>query len=109
MEGRVTLRDLLHKQINPLFEDYLKRLDAEIVKNPNDEKMIDRNSRLGKNIDYRNFSVLILKFYLACDLHSHKMLIYRNYHVEDMNADVAKTLVGSFVYLTTRSHQIHAD
>ena len=71
-------------QFNPLFEDYLRRLDAETTKDPTNEKLIDRNSRL------------------ACDLHSHKLLLYRNYHTVDLTSSVGKTLVGSFVYLTTR-------
>eukprot|EP01038_Epipyxis_sp_PR26KG_P004031 gene4031-5768_t len=84
IEGRNSLRELLHEQFNPLFEDYLRRLDAETSKDPNNERLIDRNSRL------------------ACDIHSHKLLFYRNYHPEDITNDVAKTLVGGFVYLTTR-------
>ena len=83
-EGLNLLRDIMDGQFNPLFEDYLRRLDAEVNKNPTDEKLINRNSRL------------------ACDLHSHKVLMYRNYHENDITPNVAKTLIGSFVYLTTR-------
>ena len=82
--GLSELRNLIHEQFNPLFEDYLKKLDLEIVKNLNNEKTIDRNSRL------------------ACDLHAHKLLAYRNYHEEDFDSSVAKSLIGSFIYLTTR-------
>eukprot|EP01033_Poteriospumella_lacustris_P010457 gene10460-7435_t len=83
-EGLDSVRELLHTQFAPLLEDYLKRLDMETSKDPTNETLIDRNSRL------------------ACDLHSHKMLMYRNYHDFQYTPDVAKTLLGSFVYLTTR-------
>lgn len=83
-EGRIELRELMHSQFNPLLEDYLRRLDAEVLADPNNEKLIDRNSRL------------------ACDLHSHKLLLYRNYHEQDISPPIAMVLMGSFIYLTTR-------
>lgn len=83
-QGLETLRELLDQQFNALFEDYLKRLDSEIIKDPSNEKLIDKNSAL------------------ACDLHSHKLVMYRNFHLQDISPSVAKTLVDSFVYLTTR-------
>ena len=76
----------------------MRRLDYETVNDPTNEVLIDRNSRL------------------ACDLHAHMLLIYRNYLVFDMTADVAKVIIGSFIYLTTRhtwnkvtreEHRIH--
>ena len=84
IEGRKSLRKFIDGQYNLLFEDYLKKLDNEISKDPTNEKLIDRNSRL------------------ACDLHSHKLIFYRNYRNNDINASIAVTLFGSFVYLTTR-------
>jgi hypothetical protein len=83
-EGQSLVRHLLDGQYHALFEDYLRRLDAEVLQDPTNEKLIDRNSAL------------------ACDLHSHKLLLYRNYHEREFKATVATTLVGSFVYLTTR-------
>jgi hypothetical protein len=82
--GRKELRALLSVSFHPLFEEYLRKLDVEIAKNPTDEKLIDRNSLF------------------ACDIHSHLMLIYKNYHEWEYQSSVAATLVGSFVYLTTR-------
>jgi thiol-disulfide isomerase/thioredoxin len=82
--GLENVREILHTQFAPLLEDYLKRLDLETSKDPTNETLIDRNSRL------------------ACDLHSHKLLMYRNYHDFQYTPDIAKTLLGSFVYLTTR-------
>jgi hypothetical protein len=46
--------------------------------------LIDRNSRL------------------ACDLHAHRLLLYRNFQQHEMTLLSAKVLIGSFVYLTTR-------
>lgn len=84
LEGRKALRDLLQTQFHNLFKDYLRRLDYETSNDPTNEKLIDRNSRL------------------ACDFHAHMLLIYRNYHEVDMTSEIAKTLIGSFIYLTTR-------
>ena len=82
--GRAAIRELLDTLFAPLLEDYLTRLDKETTNDPTNEKLIDRNSRL------------------ACDLHAHKFIIYRNYHEGDITIGVATTLIGSFVYLTTR-------
>ena len=83
-QGQRDIRSLLHNQFVTLFEDYLSRLDSQVTKDPTNEFLIDRNSRL------------------ACDLHSHKLLLYRNFHQDEMTTAAAKTLIGSFVYLTTR-------
>lgn len=82
--ARISLRDLMTNSFSVLLEDYLKKLDNELTKNPDNDTLLDRNSRL------------------ACDLHSHKLLLHRNYNESEMSPEVAKTLVGSFVYLTTR-------
>ena len=82
--GRRALRLLLEGVVAPLLEEYLHKLDKETRNSPSNEKLIDRNSRL------------------ACDLHAHKLLLYRNSHQEELTPGSAKTLVGSFVYLTTR-------
>ena len=84
VEGRQSVRDLLHGQFSPLFDDYLGRLQKETLDDPNNESLIDRNSRL------------------ACDLHAHKFVIYRNYKDTELTPPVVKTVIGSFVYLTTR-------
>lgn len=82
--GRDQIREILRDQFDPLFEDYLKRLDAETLRDPTNESLINRNSAL------------------ACDLHSHKLLLYRNYSHSQITPGIAITLLGSFIYLTTR-------
>jgi hypothetical protein len=84
MEGRDQVREILRDQFDPLFEDYLKRLDAETCRDPTNETLINRNSAL------------------ACELHSHKLLMYRNYSEAEITPSIAITLLGSFIYLTTR-------
>ena len=84
VEGRKNVRQLLHAQFVPLLEDYLSRLEREITNDPTNEKLISRNSKL------------------ACDIHAHKFIIYRNYLNKDYSASVVKTIIGSFLYLTTR-------
>jgi len=73
--GLATVRGILVEQYSSLFEDYLKRLDAEITKDPTNEKLIDRNSRF------------------SCDLHSHKLLLYRNFHATEYTPSIAKNLL----------------
>jgi hypothetical protein len=67
-----------------LFEDYLKRLDEETRKDEHNEKLIDRNSRL------------------AADLHAVMLLAYRSTRQDEYTPQVARGIVGSFVFLTTR-------
>lgn len=76
----------LRTDICDLFEDYLKRLDHQTSSDPKNEKLIARNARL------------------ACDLHAHKLLLYRNITLERMGSDTTAvtTILASFVYLTTR-------
>ena len=83
-EGRAKIREVLHVNFHKLFTEYLERLGAEIAKDPTNEKLISRNSRL------------------ACDLHSHKLIMYRNMHDSDITPKVVSTVLSSFVYLTTR-------
>lgn len=84
LEGQINIRNKLHEEVAPLIEEYLMKLDKETSSNPHNEKLIDRNSRL------------------ACDLHAHRLLLYRNFQQQEMTAVSAKVLIGSFVYLTTR-------
>jgi hypothetical protein len=51
------------------------------------------------------FSSIAANSRFACDLHSHKLVLFRNTGGRDEelnNMTCAKTLAGSFVYLTTR-------
>lgn len=81
--GRAALRERLG-EVDALLQDYLDKLDKATALAPGDEKLIDRNSRL------------------ACDLHAHRLLLARNTHQAELTPDVAKTVIGSFVFLTTR-------
>ena len=84
-KGKDELQRVLCEQFRRLFDEYLGQLENETVKNATNEKLINRNSRL------------------ACDLHSHKLLLFRNMgRVEGLNMICAKTIAGSFIYLTTR-------
>ena len=67
-----------------LLEEYLHKLHRSTEANAGNEMFIDRNSRL------------------ACDLHAHRLVIYRNLLDEELTQEVVKTVVGSFVFLTTR-------
>jgi hypothetical protein len=82
--GRAALRARLHGEVATLLDEYLTKLDADTAAAPGDEKKIDRNSRL------------------ACDLHAHRLALYRNVLQEALTPGAAKVLVGSFVFLTTR-------
>lgn len=87
-DGLQRLHDLMQGQVAPLLEEYLLKLDRQTAASPGDEKLIDRNSRL------------------SCDLHAHRLLLYRNVYWDELSAEDAecasKVVIGSFVYLTTR-------
>jgi len=82
--GRAALRSRLLTDFNGLFEDYLHRLDEETRKDELNEKLIDRNSRL------------------ASDLHAVMLLMHRNTRADEFTPETARSLLGSFVFLTTR-------
>ena len=67
-----------------MLEEYLHKLHRSTEANVGNEAFIDRNSRL------------------ACDLHAHRLLLYRNLLDGELSPEVVKTVVGSFVFLTTR-------
>ena len=80
--GRAKLFKMLNGSYHNLLEDYLYRLQKQVDTDKNNEKIIDINTRL------------------ACDIHAHKILIYRNAEVKSVIE--ASSLLGSFVFLTTR-------
>ncbi len=86
VQGRTTLRQLMQSQFDRILEDYLRRLEAQASKNMKDQNTLD------------------MSIQLACNLHAHKLLLYQNYTKENFNENVCKSLIGSFIYLTTR-HQ----
>ena len=87
-DGLADLRRQLHGDVSSLLEEYLEKLDKETAGagagSAEQEALIDRNARL------------------ACDLHAHRLVCHRNVPLEDMSPAVVKTIVGSFIFLTTR-------
>ena len=80
---------MLRGKYNDIFEEYLKKLHVETAMYPEDEGLVDRNTRL------------------ACDLHAHKLLIHRNHQTGATTGlasdpQTASSLTASFVFLTTR-------
>jgi hypothetical protein len=70
-----------------LLDDYLTRLDEETSATPEDEQLLNRNSRL------------------ASDLHAHKLLCFGNCGaggIDPLDQQSATAIVSSFIYLTTR-------
>ena len=86
--GGNRIRGLLQDRYSKLFEDYLSRLHHQTEGSPDDEGLVDRNTRL------------------ACDLHAHKLLLFRNGHavgtVEETTETTVASLLSSFVFLTGR-------
>ena len=78
------IRKQLHDEVAPLLEDYLLKLDRGVTDKTGDEKLLDRNSRL------------------ACDLHAHQLLLFRNLHGAALSFEKVKSMIGSFVFMTTR-------
>ena len=84
LEGQKTIRAWLFNDFRKLLVSYLYKLDRQCVRNPKDEELIDRNSRI------------------SCDLHAHLLLMYRNLTCEEMTPEYVEAMLGSFVFLTTR-------
>lgn len=82
-QGSISIREIL-QHFHILFNDYLYRLDQEIINDSNNEQLIDRNSRL------------------ASDIHGHILLFYRNHNNNMLTNNIIKSLISSFIYLTTR-------
>ena len=82
--GMEQMRNLMHGELEDLLDDYLSKLDMQIKKDPKNERLISRNSRL------------------SSDLHAHKLLLYRNSSYAQLDSKALKTVVGSFAFLTTR-------
>lgn len=94
--GQLALRDMLRNKYSEVLEDYLKKLHMETEMYPEDEGLVDRNTRL------------------ACDLHAHKLLIHRNHlhhsamhgarltSAPGLETQAASNLLASFIFLTTR-------
>lgn len=83
-DGRRLLHARMHGELDNLLDDYLAKLNDQILKEPNNEKLINRNSRL------------------SCDLHAHKLMLFRNVRLAELDAPKVKRLIGGFIYLTTR-------
>ena len=81
-ESLAELRETMDKFI-ALFDDYLAKLDNEIVRNPRDEALVKSVTSMSVN------------------LHSHILLMRRNYRKTDMTPDIAKTLIGRHSHLNT--------
>jgi hypothetical protein len=84
VKGQTKIRGWLLSDFRKLLLSYLSKLDRQCAKNPKDEELIDRNSRI------------------SCDLHAHLLLMYRNLTYAEMNPECVQALLGSFVFLTTR-------
>eukprot|EP00750_Incisomonas_marina_P014138 INCI17609.11.p1 GENE.INCI17609.11~~INCI17609.11.p1 ORF type:complete len:5029 (+),score=1065.32 INCI17609.11:298-15384(+) len=106
--ARLKLRQLLFGRFLDLLDSYLKKLDKEIVE-------------CGESSSAHANEMLSGKAILACDLHTHKLLLFRNVRVDDelVSDDlettggvhkagcidfsrILKNILGSFIYLTTR-------
>ena len=84
--GIFKINNLLRTNFADLFEDYLQRLHKQTSEDPDNEGLVDRNTRL------------------ACDLHAHKLLMYRNnnHTSRKVTEKEASNLLSSFVFLTGR-------
>eukprot|EP00961_Rhodomonas_salina_P070292 943850-Rhodomonas_salina.1 len=87
LSAQEAITERLCGQYTTLLDDYLGRLHDQTMATPENETLINRNSRL------------------ACDLHAHKLLCLRTLGspgAKPLDHAAATTLLGSFVYLTTR-------
>ena len=98
--GLDALHRVLDEEVNTLFDDYLRRLDLE-TNNATSKTGSDKTST-SEDGGHKMEKLIDLHSRLACDLHSHKLLLYRNVEEAKLTQPMVKTMLGSFVYLTTR-------
>lgn len=73
-EGIVKIRTLLYGPVHRLLEEWIVEVMKE-VEAKNDEKILDENTKL------------------ACTLHGHLLLLYRNARFEKLNEEIVSTLL----------------
>lgn len=77
-DGVAKLRTILYGPVHRLLEEWVIEAMRE-SESKNDEKVLDENTRL------------------ACTLHAHLLLLYRNTRFENLSEDIVSTLL----YVTT--------
>ena len=83
---RRELRGVVHRMLEAWSDEAMKEIEKSIeaaIKRADDTKM-DENTRL------------------ACTMHAHLVLIYRNLTLSAINENIASQLVSSYIFLTTR-------
>lgn len=84
INGRAAIRNILQSRLGPLLEDYLKMFERAVGLDPSNKRVLDRFTTL------------------SCHIHAHKLLLYRNYTSAEIDVKIAKTIMGSFTFLTAR-------
>eukprot|EP00954_Amorphochlora_amoebiformis_P002751 216063-Amorphochlora_amoeboformis.AAC.1 len=83
VDYRAQLRTMLRGKVHKMVEGYIIEAMREIEGKVDDE-VVDRNTKI------------------ACRMHTHLILIYRNVPLVDLTPDIASTLLCGFVFLTIR-------
>lgn len=82
-KGQAELRELLHGPVHKMLESWCYQA-MKACENKEDDQVVDENSRI------------------ACTIHAHLMLLYRNMHISELDENVVSTLLCAFIFLTTR-------
>jgi hypothetical protein len=82
-KGQAELRQLLHGPVHKMLESWCYQA-MKACENKQDDKVVDENSRI------------------ACTLHAHLLLLYRNMHLDELDENVVSTLLCAFIFLATR-------
>ncbi len=96
-EGQRILRSDVQSQIHKILEDWsteLREVDSKSKDKTDTSSDSDSVNEEQHNVDDNTV--------IACQVHAHLLLLYRNYSVEEYTYDIASTLASSFVFLTTR-------
>lgn len=81
--GQAELRQLLHGPVHKMLESWCYQA-MKACENKDDDQIVDENSRI------------------ACTIHAHLALLYRNMHLDNLDEDIVSTLLCAFIFLTTR-------
>jgi len=81
--GQTELLQLLRGPVHQMLESWCYQA-MKACENKEDDQVVDENSRI------------------ACSIHAHLLLLYRNVHLEELHEDIVSTLLCGFIFLTTR-------
>eukprot|EP01083_Nonionella_stella_P030773 84290_1 len=83
-EGLAKLRTIMRGPVHTMLEAWCAEALSECKESLEREEVVDENTKI------------------ACNLHAHLFLIYRNVPYEELSSKIVSTFLSSFIFLSTR-------